>query len=188
MGIPAKRASMCDAVSHRETESTGCGRLQSGSGRVHDVARGLGVASAAALATGAHLTAALANPRVATPSLMVELMLSTFGGLVFSLAAVVGASITLWIVDHRLQRPRVVQGAIARIGAVLPGLGLFAYLGQTVTVGFDGAAGILAFVAVASFTLMYIRSSANTSSGPRPHRPFARDSGITLLQQHHSGG
>ena len=140
----------------------------------------LGVASAAALATGAHLTAALANPQVATPSLMVELMLSTFGGLVFSLAAVVGASLVLWIIDHRLQRPRVVQGVIAGIRAVLPGLGLFAYLGQTATVGSGGAAGILVFVAVASFTLMYIRSSAHTSSGPRPHRPFARDSGNTL--------
>ncbi|TFC94476.1 MULTISPECIES: hypothetical protein [Cryobacterium] len=140
----------------------------------------LGVASAAALATGTHLTAALANPHITTQSLMVELMLSTFGGLVFSSAAVVGASLALWIIDHRLQRPRVVQGIIVGIGAALPGLGLFAYLGQTATVGFGGAAGVLAFVAVASFTLMYIRASAHTSSGPRPHRPFARDSGITL--------
>ncbi|TFB59978.1 hypothetical protein E3O47_14210 [Cryobacterium sp. TMT2-17-1] len=140
----------------------------------------LGVASAAALATGAHLVAALAHPQVAAPSLMVELMLSTFGGLVFSLAAVVGASLALWIIDHRLQRPRVVQGVIAGIGAVLPGLGLFAFLGQTATVGFGGAASILAFVAVASFTLMYIRSNAHTSSGPRPHRPFARASGIKI--------
>lgn len=140
----------------------------------------LGVASAAALALGSHLAAALANPQVAAPSLMVELMLSTFGGLVFSVAAVVGASLVLWIIDHRLQRSRVVQGVIAGIGALLPGLGLFAYLGQTAAIGIGGVAGILAFVAVASFTLMYIRSSAHTSIGPRSQSSFARGSGITL--------
>lgn len=61
----------------------------------------LGVASAVALATGAHLIAAPAKPQVADPSLMIALMLSTFGGLKFSLAAVVGAARALWIISSQ---------------------------------------------------------------------------------------
>ena len=140
----------------------------------------LGVASVVVFAIGSHLAAALANPRVAAPSLMVELMFSTFGALLFSVAAVFGASLTLGILDHRLQHSRVVQGIIAGVGAVLPGIGLFAYFGQTTAVGFGGIIGILTFVAGASYTLMYIRSRAHTSSGPQSPRCSPRGNGITL--------
>jgi hypothetical protein len=116
----------------------------------------LGVACAAALAIGSHVANELSNPGVASPSLMGELVLSTVGGLAFGVTATVGASLALWITDRRLLRSRVTQGAIAGIGASLPGLAVLAILGQTATLNVGGAAGILAFVAVSAFTLMCI--------------------------------
>ena len=123
----------------------------------------LGVASAVVLAIGSHFAAAPANPQVAAPPLIVELMFSTFGAFLFSVAAVFGASLALGILDHRLQRPRAAQGIIAGVGAVLTGIGFFIYFGPTVTVGFSGIISILIFVAGASYTLTYIRSRAHTS-------------------------
>ncbi len=126
----------------------------------------LGVASAAVYAIGSHLAVALANPWAAAPPLMVELLFSTFTGLLFSLAALVGASLALGIFDHRLQTSRVAQGIIAGIGTVLPGLGLFAYFGQSAAIGFGGIVGVLTFIAGASFTLMYVRSRAHVATDP----------------------
>ena len=103
----------------------------------------LGAASAGVFAIGSHLAAAPANPQAAAPPLMIELMISTFGGLLFSLAALFGASLALAIFDHRLQTSRVAQGTIAGIGAVLSGIGLFDYLGQSAAIGFGGIVGVL---------------------------------------------
>ena len=121
----------------------------------------LGVASAAVLAIGSHIVAAITNPDVAAPPLMVELMVSTFGGFLLSVTVGIGASLAVGILDYRLQHSRIVQGIIASLGAVLAGIGLFAYLGQAVGIGFGGRIGILTFIAGASFMLTYIRSRAH---------------------------
>lgn len=88
----------------------------------------LGVISSVVLAVGAHAFYAIANPGVASPSLVFELVITTFGGVLFSLAAIVGAAVALGLTDHRLRYSRTVQGGIAGIGAGLAGLGMFAYL------------------------------------------------------------
>lgn len=122
----------------------------------------IGLGSSVALAIGFHVLQAVARPGAAAPALQSELLFSTVGGLLFSLVAIAGASLALAIADHRLRSSRFLQGGIAGIGAVLAGLGLFAFLGQTLTLSTGGVAGILALVAASSFGLMCIRSRAHT--------------------------
>jgi hypothetical protein len=117
--------------------------------------------ASAVWAVGHHVIYAAANPRVAAPFLGLELYIAVVGGLLLSSVAVVGGAVALAVTDHRLVSSRFVQGVIAGVGAALGGLGLFIYLGPTIV--FDGGeiAGILAFVAAASFGLMCVRASAH---------------------------
>lgn len=139
----------------------------------------LGVLSSVVLAVGSHVFHAIANPGVASPSLVFELILTSVGGLLFSLAAVVGAAVALAATDLRSQNSRFVQGGIAGIGAVLAGLGVIAFLGQTATFGLPGAASLLAFVAVSAFGLMCARAKAYTSIS-RSRESSVGGNGITL--------
>ena len=127
----------------------------------------LGLGSSIVLAVGAHVLQAIDNPGVAAPSIVFELIITTFIGLLFSLAATVGAAVALGLTDHRLRYSRFLQGGIAGLGAVGAGLGVFALLGQTATLHPAGVAGILAFVAVSAFGLMCARANAHTSAIPR---------------------
>ena len=138
----------------------------------------IGVISSIVLAVGGHALNAMANPGVASPSIVSELILTTFIGLLFSLAATAGAAVALGIADHRLRYSRFVQGGIAGLGAVVSGLGIFALLGQTATLYPVGVAGVLAFVAVSAFGLMCARANAHTSTVPRGHE--LRVKGIKL--------
>ena len=138
----------------------------------------LGVISSVVLAVGAHALHIIANPGVASSSLVLELIFATVGGLLFSLAALVGAAVALGLTDHRLRYSRFVQGGIAGIGAGLAGLGMFAFIGQTATLYPVGVAGLLAFVMVSAFGLMSARSNTHTSTTPPPRR--LRVKGITL--------
>ena len=123
----------------------------------------LSVASAVVIAIGSHIVDAMINLQVAAPPLVVELMVTAYGGLLLSVAAVMGVSLALGMLDHRLQRSRIGQGIIASLGAVFVGIGLFVCLGQTVAIDFGGLVGILTFVAGDSFVLMFLRSRAHTS-------------------------
>ena len=138
----------------------------------------LGVISSVVLAVGAHVFHAITNLGVASPSLVSELIFTTVGGVLFSLAAIVGATVALGLTDRRLRYSRFVQGGIAGIGAGLAGLGVFAFLGQTATLYPGGVAGLLAVVAATAFGLMCARANAHTSTTP-PTRKF-RVRGITL--------
>lgn len=122
-----------------------------------------GLVSAAAWAVGVHVIHVIANPRVASPFIGLELYIAVVGGLLLGSVAVVGGAVALAMVDQRLETSRFVQGVIASVGAALAGLGLFVYLGPTIV--FDGGeiAGTLAFVAAASFGLICIRASAHKS-------------------------
>ena len=137
-----------------------------------------GVLSSILLAVGAHVLNAIANPGVASPSIEFELILTSFIGLLFSLAAAVGAAVALGLTDHRLHYSRFVQGGIAAFGAVISGLGIFVFLGQTATLQPVGVAGVLSFVAVAAFGLMCARAKAHTS--PLPRGRALRVKGIKL--------
>ena len=123
----------------------------------------LGLVSSVLWAVGAHVIYAVANPRLASPFIGLELYFAVLGGLLLSSVAVVGAAVALALADHRLESSRYVQGVIGGVGAALAGLGLFVYLGPTVVLDGGAVAGILAFVAAASFGLMCIRASAHKS-------------------------
>lgn len=138
----------------------------------------LGVISSVLLAVGSHVHQAIANPGVAAPSLAFELIVTAAGGVLFSLAAIVGATVALGFTDHRLRYSRYVQGSIAGIGAGLAGLGMFAFLGRTATLYPVGIAGLLALVAVTAFGLMCARVNAHTSPAPPTRKLRVR--GITL--------
>lgn len=127
----------------------------------------LGVISWIVLAVGGHAFRAMANPGVASPSIIFELILTTSVGLFFSLAATIGAAVALGLTDPRLRYSRFVQGGIAAFGAVISGLGIFVLLVQTATLQPVGVAGVLAFVAVSAFGLMCARTNAHTSLPPR---------------------
>lgn len=122
-----------------------------------------GLVSAAAWAVGGHVIHVIANPRVASPFIGLELYIAVVGGLLLSSVAVVGGAVALAIVDHRLESSRFVQGVIAGVGAALAGLGLFVYFGPTIVLDGGEVAGTLAFVAAASFGLICIRASAHKS-------------------------
>ena len=124
----------------------------------------LGLASSMVWAVGQHVIYAIANPRVASPFIGLELYITVVGGLLLSSVAVVGAAVALAITDHRLYLSRYAQGGIAGVGAALAGLGLFVSLGPTVALGGGSIAGILAFVAAASFGLMCSRAEAHRSA------------------------
>ena len=90
---------------------------------------------------------------------MVSIMFSLFGGIVFGFMSSAGAAVALWVVDSHLKRSRVVQGIIAGIGAVLPGVGLLAILGQTASIDFSGTLALLIYVFASAFALMVMRST-----------------------------
>ena len=123
----------------------------------------LGPVAGAAIAIGSYFLHGLFSPNDFQQTLMVSVMFCVFGGIVFGFVSSVGAALALLIVDWRLRRPRFVQGAIAGSGAVVPAIGLFVYIGQYGTGGFQTALLCLSVIFVCPFALMVLRA--------KKHRP-----------------
>lgn len=87
-----------------------------------------------------------------------------FGGILFGFVSSAGATLALLIVDWRLRRSRFVQGAIAGAGALVPAIGLFVYIGQYATGGFQAAPLLLAVVFTCAFALTVFRAKKHRAT------------------------
>ena len=124
----------------------------------------LGPVAGAVIAIGSYVLHGLFSPNDFQQTLMVSVMFCVFGGIVFGFVSSVGAALALLIVDWRLRRSRFVQGAIAGAGALVPAIGLFVYIGQYATGGFQAAPLLLAVVFTCAFALMVFRAKKHRAT------------------------
>ncbi|WP_134426019.1 hypothetical protein [Cryobacterium sp. TmT3-12] len=118
----------------------------------------LGPVAGAVIAIGSYVLHDLFSTNGYQQTLMVSVMFCVFGGILFGFVSSVGAALALLIVDWRLRRSRFVQGAVAAAGAVVPAIGLFVYIGQNGTGGFQAALLWLAVIFTSAFALMVFRA------------------------------
>lgn len=124
----------------------------------------LGPVVGAVIAIGSSFLHGLFSPNDFQQTLMVSVMFCVFGGILFGFVSSVGAALALLIVDWRLRRSRFVQGAIAGAGALVPAIGLFVYIGQYATGGFQAAPLLLAVVFTCAFALVVFRAKKHRAT------------------------
>lgn len=126
---------------------------------------GWGAASGVVLAIGSHLIREFfSTSTAASQSLVVSIMLSAFGGIIFGFGSAVGAALALWAFDSRLRRPRFVHAAIAALGALVPAFALLTILGQTATIDSGWFFWLFAYIFASAFSLMVFRSKAHRAT------------------------